>query len=114
MSKNDRRRKNHMIAHDDIVITFHYGNAIFNIKVATRNGRKSAPEMIELVRAVVRDDVTVSYSIERSRFAPEIYRPRENVLNILQSEEDQKPQPAAASNPRRGRPKKKWANKTAA
>lgn len=95
-----------MIANDDLILTFHNGLSNFNLKIATVNGKRSAPEILELMRAVVRDGITVTSHIERSRFAPLAKRQREHVIY----EYKEQPRMTAAANGKQsvplGRPRK--------
>ncbi len=119
-----------MIAHDDIVITFHKGDASFVLKIAVRSGARSAPEVFELLRAVVQENVTMSYVIDRSRFSPNARRMRERVTSFFDSTSQtmapvaaatkETPQPindgkvsniVHATRPR-GRPKSVWNDNT--
>lgn len=86
-----------MIANDDLVFTFHKGETSFNLKIAVRYGQRSAPEILDLLRAVVHEDVTISFHIEPSRFSPKArYRVRERVVSFFDNSQ-MNPQAVAAS-----------------
>lgn len=95
-----------MIARDDVIVTFTTSTAVFHLKIACRVGRRSATEIMEILKTVVHDGVSVSCIIQRSRFAPDLLRPREGLTTIVPFE--MQSAAAAPQKKKPGRPRKNW------
>jgi hypothetical protein len=104
-----------MIARDDVVLTFITDKPIGSLKIAVaRLGKIAGPQIAEILQSVVRADVKISYTIERSRFAEPLTRARDSFITHFAAPETM--QIAAASKKtktndnttmrRPGRPKK--------